>query len=115
CGAPLMKLPSAPAAPAPDAPNALAEALGRCENLRTLTAEVAVSGTAGGHRIRGRLTAGLAAPASGRLEAPAPFGQPIFIFVVTGDDAPLWLPRDQRVLEHARPDVVLDAVAGIPL
>ena len=45
----------------------------------------------------------------------APFGQPLFIFVATGDDATLLLPRDERVLEHGRPDAVLEAVAGVPL
>ena len=50
-----------------------------------------------------------------RLEAVAPFGQPVFIFVATNDDATLLLPRDDRVLEHGRPDAVLEAVAGVPL
>ena len=54
-------------------------------------------------------------PASVRLEAVAPFGQPLFFFVATGDDATLLLPRDERVLEHGRPDAVLEAVAGVPL
>ena len=87
CGAPLLKLPAGPGAPATDTAGALAETVGRCQSLQTLTAEVAVSGTAKGHRLRGRLTAGVAAPASARLEAVAPFGQPLFIFVATGDDA----------------------------
>jgi hypothetical protein len=119
CGAPLMKsklkLPAGPGATAPDAAGALAEALGRCQAVRTLTAEVAVSGTSRGRRLRAKLTAGVAAPASVRLEAVAAFGQPLFIFVAAESDATLWLPRDQRVVEHARPDVVLDAVAGVPL
>jgi len=50
-----------------------------------------------------------------RLEAAAPFGPPVFIFVATNADAALLLPRDDRVLEHGRPDAVLDAVAGVPL
>jgi len=114
CGAPLLKLPAGPGAPATDTAGALAETVGRCQSLQTLTAEVAVSGTAKGHRLRGRLTAGVAAPASARLEAVAPFGQPLFIFVATGDDATLLLPRDGRALEHARPEDVLDAIAGVP-
>jgi hypothetical protein len=59
--------------------------------------------------------AGVAVPTSVRLEAAAPFGQPLFIFVATGADATLLLPRDERVLEHGRPDAVLEAVAGVPL
>ncbi len=112
-----MKLPSGPGVPvsAQDAAAALAQATAACRALRTLTAEIAVSGSAGGHRLRGRLSAGVAAPASARLEAVAPFGPPLFIFVATGDDATLFLPRDERVLMHGRADAVLDAVAGVPL
>jgi hypothetical protein len=117
CGAHLTKLPSGPGVPvsAQDAAAALAQATAACRAVRTLTAEVAVSGSAAGHRLRGRLSAGIAAPASVRLEAVAPFGPPLFIFVATGDDAGLLLPRDGRVLEHGRPEQVLDAVAGVPL
>lgn len=117
CGAPLMKLPSGPGAPVPaaEADASFAQATASCRALRTLTAEIAVSGSAGGHRLRGRLSAGVAAPASARLEAVAPFGPPLFIFVATGDEATLLLPRDDRALEHGRADAVLDAVAGVPL
>ncbi len=117
CGTPLMKLPSGPGAPVPaqQAAAALDQATSACRALRTLTAEIAVSGSAGGHRLRGRLSAGVAAPASARLEAVAPFGPPLFIFVATGDDATLLLPRDERVLAHGQADAVLDAVAGVPL
>ena len=117
CGAPLMKLPPGSGSPmsATDAAAALADATATCRAVRTLTAEVSVRGSAGGHRLRGRLLAGVAAPASARLEAVAPFGPPIFIFVATGDDATLLLPRDGRVVVHSRPDAVLHAVAGVPL
>lgn len=117
CGVPLMKLPSGPGVPvaADAASDAVARATATCRAIRTLTAEVAVSGSAGGHRLRGRLSAGVAKPASARLEAVAPFGPPLFIFVATGDDATLLLPRDERVLAHGRADAVLDAVAGVPL
>jgi hypothetical protein len=110
-----MKLPTGPGAPAADAADALTQATATCRGIRTLTAEIGISGSAGGRRVSGRLLAGVAAPASVRLEATAPFGPPIFIFVATGNDATLLLPRDQRVLEHGRPDAVLNAVAGVPL
>ena len=118
CGAPLMKLPRlAPGAgePAPDAADALAQATAACRAVRTLTAEVAVRGSANGRRVRGRLSAGVSAPASARLEAVAPFGAPLFIFVASGGDATLLLPRDNRVFEHGHPDTVLEAAAGVPL
>ena len=115
CGVPLMKLPQGPGAPAPDATDALQQATAECRAVRTLTAEVAASGRAAGSKFRGRLSTGVAAPASARIEAVAPFGPPVFIFVATGDDATLLLPRDERILEHGRPADVLGAVAGVPL
>ena len=115
CGAPLMKLPSGPGGPAPDAADLLAQATSACRSVRTFTAEIAVSGSVGGRRTRGRLAAGLAAPASARLEAFAPFGPPLFIFAATGDEATVLLSRDARVLEQGRPDAVLEAIAGVPL
>jgi len=115
CGAPMMKLPSGPGAPAADAGDALVQASRECRAVRTLTAEVAASGKAAGSRFRGRLSVGVAAPASVRIEAVAPFGPPVFIFVATDDDATLLLPRDDRILEHGRPAEVLNAAAGVPL
>jgi len=115
CAAPLMKLPFGPGALAPDAADLLAQATTTCRGIRTFTAEIAVSGSVGANKTRGRLSAGLAAPASARLEAVAPFGEPLFIFAATGNDATLLLPRDQRVLDHGPPDAVLEAIAGVPL
>jgi hypothetical protein len=57
----------------------------------------------------------LQSPASARLEAVAPFGQPLFVFVARGNDATLLLPNDDRVLEHGRPGAVLEALTGVPL
>jgi outer membrane lipoprotein-sorting protein len=111
----LMKLPTGAGMPAPDAAAALAQATAACAGIRTLSAELAISGKVAGQRMRGRLLAGVAAPASARLEATAPFGSPVFIFVATGEDATLLLPRDARVLEHGRPGAVLSAITGVPL
>jgi hypothetical protein len=83
--------------------------------VRTISAEVAVSGSVGGHRLRGRLLAGLAAPSSVYIEAPAPFGAPLFVLGGTATDATLLLPRDRRVLEHGRTSEILEALAGVPL
>jgi hypothetical protein len=115
CSAPLLKLPSGAAAPAPDASGALTEATAACRAVSTITAEIGVSGSVGGRGLRARLLAGLASPASARLEAVAPFGQPLFILVARGNDATLLLPRDGRVLEHGRPQDVLEAIAAVPL
>ena len=115
CAAPLMKLPSGPSTPASDGLEIISEATAACQRVTSLTAEIAVSGSVGGQRVRGHLLVGVSRPASVRLEAAAPFGAPLFIFVARGDAATLLLPRDERVLEHGKPDEVLGAVAGVPL
>jgi len=115
CGAPLLKLPAGSGTPAPDAASVIAQATAACRAVETITLEMSVHGSAGGRRLRGRLTAGLARPASARLEAVASFGQPVFVFVASGGDASLALPRDRRVLEHGQPADVLEAVSGVPL
>jgi len=102
-----MKLPSGPGEPAADGATALTEATSTCRAVSTLSSEVGVSGSVNGRRLRGRLLVGAAAPASARIEAVAPFGQPLFIFVARGNDATLLLPRDNRALEHGRAASVL--------
>lgn len=110
-----MTLPAGPGAPAPDAQAALAEATAACRPVSTISLELAVSGSVGGRRVRGRLLAGLAAPAAARLEAVAPLGQPLFVLVARGDQARLLLPRDDRVLDDGPPEAVLEALAGVAL
>jgi hypothetical protein len=117
CAPPLVKLPGGAGVPLPDDGRAAyAEATRACPGMRTLTAEVAVSGAVAGRRLRVRLLAGVrAAPPAARLEAAAPFGPPLFVFVAAGDDATLLLPRDDRVLPGGHPRAVLEALAGVPL
>ncbi len=115
CAPKRLSLPSGRGEPAPDGPEVLAQATSACRAIRTLTAEAALSGSVDGQRLRGRLLLGVAAPASARVEAVAPFGAPLFIFTAVGRDATLLLPRDDRVLERGRPADVLAAVAGVPL
>ena len=88
CGGPFMKLPSAPGTPAPDAADALSQATLACRMVSSITAEVGVTGSIKGQRLRARLIAGLAAPASARLEAFV-FSQQVFIFAARGNDATL--------------------------
>jgi len=114
CGAPLLRLPEGPGAPAPDAPAIVGEAMRACRAVSSMAAAAAVSGSVGGRRVRGRLDLGLAAPASARLEAVAPFGL-LFTFVARGDEATLVLHRDGRVLERGPSEAVLEAVTGVPL
>lgn len=112
-----MKLPALPSAPSPatDAADVMAAATRECQAVRTLTAEVAVSGSVGGQRVRVRLTVGVERPDSARIEANAPFGAPIFIFATSRGRATLLLPRDDRALRDGNPERVLEAAAGVPL
>ncbi|MGE3958057.1 MAG: hypothetical protein AB7H96_15185 [Vicinamibacterales bacterium] len=115
CGTPLMKLPAGPGEPVTDGAALLEQATSACRRVSTISAEVAVRGSVNGSRVRGRLLAGLAAPDSLYMEAPAPFGAPVFILGAVAGDATLLLPRDRRVLEHGVPEDVLGAVTGVPL
>jgi hypothetical protein len=111
-----MKIPAGPAGPpAADGADVVADATAACRGIRTMSAEIRVSGTAGGQRLRGRLIAGLAEPDAVHLDAAAPFGESIFIFAAKGGRATLLLPRDDRVLEHGDPAAMLEAVTGVPL
>jgi hypothetical protein len=115
CSVPLMKLPAPGSVPAADGAEVLAEATASCRTINSYSAEIAVAGKVAGRRLRTRILAGLAAPASALLDAPAPFGASIFMFAARDNDATLILPRDRRVLEHGRPADVLEAVTGVPL
>lgn len=85
-----------------------------CGGVRTLTAALRLSGRAGG-RISGTLHAGLAAPASVRFEAVAPFGQPFFILAGADNRVTLVLPRDKHVLADAPLGEVLERLLGVNL
>ncbi|MFO7692761.1 MAG: hypothetical protein R6V57_06710 [Vicinamibacterales bacterium] len=108
-----IRLPEGPWAPDPLAAEAFESASAGCRGVRTLTAEIAVRGRAGEARVRGRVLAGFERGGALRLEAPAPFGAPIFILVSRADRATLWLPRDRRVLREAPVGDVLDAITGL--
>lgn len=108
-------MPAGPGEPASDAREVVANATEACRSITTLSAEVGVSGKVDRQRLRGRLLVGVAAPASARLEAVAPFGAPLFILAAVQNDATMLLPRDNRVLEHGHPDQILAALTGVPL
>jgi outer membrane lipoprotein-sorting protein len=114
CSPAMLKLPAGPRMPAADGASAVDQATTACRAISTITLEMSVRGSVGGQRLRGRLSAGLAKPASARLEAVASFGQPAFFFVATDANGTVYVPRDQRVA-RGRPDALLEAVAGVPL
>lgn len=107
--------PTGPGAPAPEFAQRFEEATRACRDIRTMTAEAALSGRVGGRRLRGRLQMGLGDPNAMRLEAVAPFGQPIFILAAHDGEGTLLLPRDNEVLPQAPASAIVEALAGIAL
>jgi hypothetical protein len=106
--------PADPGTPVADHAGLWQQAAGSCRGVRTLTAELALSGRAGETGLRGRVQAGFA-PGGIRLEGVAPFGQPVFILVGTPSDATLLLPRDERVVRAPNASEILDALVGVRL
>jgi hypothetical protein len=110
-----LRLPSGPGEPFPAYAEAYAAATRECAAVRTLTAELALSGRAGRAKLRGRVLIGVARPASIRIEGLAPFGAPMFILVADRGRATLLLPRDNRVLRDTPPAAIVEALTGVPL
>ena len=116
CGHPRITLPPDAGIPLPDFKTIHMQISAACTGIRTLTAEIAMSGHAGRQRLRGRVHGGFARPSSMRLEGVAPFGPPAFILVARGENATLLLPRDEpRVLRGAKPEDILGALTGVSL
>ena len=115
CAPKAPALPSGGGAPFPDAASAYAEATSQCRGVRTLSAELALSGRAGRQKLRGRVLGGFAEPGLVRLEAPAPFGRPVFTLVVRDGMATLVLNRDRRVVRDAPPAALVEALTGVAL
>jgi hypothetical protein len=115
CAPPRVSLPTGAGSTFPGFAAAYAEAVSGCSGVRTLTAALALSGRAGGTKLRGRVDAGFSAPSSLRLEGVAPFGKPVFVLVAEGARATLLLPRDDRVLRDAPPEDIIEALAGVAL
>ncbi len=115
CAPRRLQLPSGDGEPFPSFPEASREATAGCRDVRTIAAELGISGSAGGQKLRGRATAGIAAPDSIRLEGTAPFGPPVFILAADGARATLLLPRDNRVASGESPAAILDALVGLDL
>ncbi len=113
CAATHLVFPGGTGVPAPEVAEGYDAALVACRGVRTLTAEISVSGHAGLQKIRGRVLAGFSLPGSLRLEAPAPFGAPIFILAGRENRTVLLLPRDRRVLRDAPVDEVIEALTGL--
>jgi hypothetical protein len=99
----------------PTAADAFAAATAQCQGFRSIEGELALSGRAGGERVRGRVLTGLEAGGHVRLELPAPFGAPFFILAGRAETATLVLPREHRVLQDTSVAAVLERLTGLSL
>jgi hypothetical protein len=115
CAAGTPKRPEGPGTADPAAIQAFQGATTPCAGLKTLTAEIRLSGRAGGERLRGTLHAGLAAPGALRFEAVAPFGPPLFVLAGRNNRATLLFPRDDRVLQDVALADVLERLTALAL
>ena len=115
CAPGRIALPMGLGQPFPDYASVFAEVTDECRRVRTLEAELRLTGHTGGSRLRGRVLAGLAAPESVRLVGVAPFGPPAFILVARPTHATLLLPRERRVLTGEPASAILEALAGVAL
>jgi len=107
-------LPSGTGTPVADFSSTYAAARSACDGVRTMQAELGLSGRAAGQRMRGRVLSGLV-PGALRLEGVAPFGTPVFILVADGSRGTLLLSRDRRVVRDADVADILDALIGLRL
>jgi outer membrane lipoprotein-sorting protein len=115
CAPKPIALPSGSGTPFAGAAEAFASATANCRDVRSVTAELGLSGRVGGTKLRGRAIVGLAAPDRIRLEALAPFGPPVFVLASQNGSATLLLPRDDRVLRDEPPEAIVEALAGVRL
>jgi outer membrane lipoprotein-sorting protein len=115
CAPRRLQLPSGGGEAFPEYQRAFDDASRACRGVRSLSAELSISGHARGEKLRGRVLAGIAAPGRLRLEAVAPFGPPVFILAASGTSATLLLPRDNRVLSGEPASAILGALVGLEL
>jgi hypothetical protein len=113
CAAKTPPRPVGAPTPDPTAGDAFATATAACKGFRSIEGELALSGRAGGERVRGRIVMGLEAGGAARLEAVAPFGAPFFILAGRNERATLVLPREHRVLKDTAVADVLERITGL--
>jgi hypothetical protein len=113
CAAKTPPRPVGAPTPDPTAGAAFATATAACKGFRSIEGELALSGRAGGERVRGRILTGLEAGGAARLEAVAPFGAPFFILAGRNERATLVLPREHRVLKDTGVAEVLERITGL--
>ncbi len=115
CGPRRLELPTDSGSPFPDFAKVHEQVSSSCRGARTLTAALSLRGRVGEERLSGRVIAGFERPASMRLDAPAPLGQPVFILVAQNGTGTLLLPRESRVLRGQPAEAILGQLIGVNL
>jgi hypothetical protein len=115
CAARVPPRPAGDTTPDPSAIQLFTTVTSHCAGLKTMTAELNLSGRAGGESLRGTVHAGLERGGAVRLEGVAPFGPAIFILAGRNGQASLLLPRDHRVLPQAAVAEVMERLTGLAL
>lgn len=115
CAARTLTLPTDPGAPLPDFAQVHSQSTAACAGVRTMTAEIGLSGRAGDQRLRGRIIAGFERPSSMRLEAVGPLGRRVFTLAGSGQAATLFFESESRILRNERPEAILQALTGVNL
>jgi hypothetical protein len=87
-----------------------------CAGVRTLTAQLGLSGRAAGEKIGGQVIAGFERPASMRLQGVGPLlVGTVFTLVSRDGKATLVLTREERILRDEAPEAILEAMTGVAL
>lgn len=116
CGPKRITLPSDPGTPLSDYTNIYNEVTAGCRSIRSLQAEVSLSGRANGERLGGTLLTGFRKPESMRLEFRARLlGTPVFILAANPSGATLLMQRDNQVVREPKAEDILGALTGISL
>ncbi len=116
CGPKRIVLPTDSGSPLSDYASIHNQIASDCSAVRSLSAEVSLSGRANGDRLRGTLHAGFRKPAAMRLEFHAPLlGTSLFVLAANDSAATLVLPRDNQVVRGPKAEDILGALTGISL
>lgn len=116
CGARRISLPTDAGAPLQDFQAAAASATEACRGVRTLTAELSLSGRAGPDRVpRATIEAGFKQPSMMRLDMRGPIGPTVATLGANGASATLILNRERRFISSAGPAEILGALIGVTL
>jgi hypothetical protein len=116
CAARRFSPPTDPGTPFPDFAPIHSQLSAACTGVRTMTAELGLSGRAGDQRLGGgRIVAGFERPSSIRLEAVGPLARRVFTLAGRDGSATLLYEGDPRVLRNTPPDAILAALTGLNL